>query len=60
MEIYEEMQQKINQLNVAIKETVTLKVDFFKSTKWWRGHNIHNSNKSKINHIFNKKDTCPI
>lgn len=24
-------------LKVAIKETVTLKLIFFKSTKWWRG-----------------------
>lgn len=51
--------QKI--LNVAIKETVTLKVDFFKSIKWWRGrNNNHNSNKSEMNHNLDKKDTCPI
>ena len=37
--------QKI--LNVAIKETVTLKVDFFKSIKWWRGTTITTVTKVK-------------
>ena len=34
-------------LNVAIKETVTLKVDFFKSIKWWRGTTITTVTKVK-------------